>query len=146
MQKKDEARQRPVRTVNPPHPVQARNLVIRMVPTMTLAPKACAEILTREQIRALVFAQYGEALRTVGVPIPFSQDFLGLPLNDPRRDAALIRAALAWWTGVPNDDVVDREITRRMAWASHEIAQLWPEANARHRAHQAHLRAQRSMG
>lgn len=55
-----------------------------------------------------------------------SPEWAGLPVDDPRRAHACVRAALAWWSatvfgpGVPAD-VLDREFARRMAGASRDV-------------------------
>jgi hypothetical protein len=56
-----------------------------------------------------------------------SWDYLNLPVDDPRRRAALVRAALGWWTavafgtGIPCE-VIDREINRRMSEAAFVVS------------------------
>jgi hypothetical protein len=56
-------------------------------------------------------------------PVFGSPEWLALPLDDPRRAASVVRAALSWWrAGEPLDDLEQRAHTAAMVEASHAIA------------------------
>ena len=76
--------------------------------------------------QAAVLHAVSRSLAAGALPEFGSPEWVSLPVDDPRRAHACVRAALAWWSatvfgpGIPAD-VLDREVGRRMAEASRAV-------------------------
>jgi hypothetical protein len=76
-----------------------------------------------------VHATVAPALTSGPCPVAFSDEWLALPADDPRRADSVTRAALAWW----NVWALDPTYEQKMAEASHAIAEMWPDQAVFHK-------------